>query len=281
VLPLSRTFAAQQVCFRFQSDDAEFARLVEWCYRDLPEGDGPAAVFSAVRAAPHRYDLMLQRADGGVEPCGAGRDGAGLMELVAWEVNGRARATHAGGTVVHAAVFAGRHGAVAVCGDSGAGKSTLAAAAARRGWWHLSDDLAFVDVEALTVAPYARPVMLRAGGRRLLGLHPDLPEGHERFFGDEWFVPASAMGAAISHEPRPLVAVALLTWGERAAIDPLSRAHTLHGLTVHSATLAQRGRAGFDDLVRVAQAVPGHSLALGGPDEALDLLSPLVGAAPM
>lgn len=278
MLRLSRTFAAQQFCFQFRSDDSTLARLVEWCYRDLPEGDAPSAVFSATRAAPDRYDLALHQPDGSVASCGAGRDGAGLLELVAWEVNGRARATRADGTVVHAAVFAGARGAVAVCGDSGAGKSTLAAAAARRGWWHLSDDLAFVDVDALTVTPYARPVMLRAGGRRLLGIHPDLPEGTERFYGDDWFVPASALGAAISHEPRPLVAVALLTWGEQAAIEPLSRAHTLHGLTVHSATLAQRGRAGFDDLVRVAEVVPGHTLALGGPDDVLDLLGPLVGA---
>ncbi len=60
--------------------------------------------------------------------------------------------------------------------------------------------------------------------------------------------------------------------------ESLSRARTLHGLTLHSATLAHRGAAGFDDLVRLAEAVPGVQVALGSADEVLDLLAPLVGA---
>ena len=279
MLHLSRTFAAWQFCFRFRSNDQALSRLVEWCYRDLPECDRPALVLSADRRQDGRYDLTLARPDGSSEACGAGRDGPALLELVCWEVNRRARATAADGTVLHAAVIAGPRGAVAVCGDTRSGKSTLCGAAARRGWWHLSDDLGAVDVAALTVAPYARPMMLRAGGRQLLGVAPDLPEGHERFLADDWFLPASALGAVITHEPQPLVAIGLLSWGEEAAIAPISRARTLHGLTLHSATLAHRGAAGFDDLVRVAEGVPGLLVTLGSADAALDLLAPLVGAS--
>lgn len=279
MLPLSRTFAAWQFPFRFRTNDESLMRLVEWCFGDLPPADGPPFALSVERRPDDRYDLTLVHPDGTEEPCGAGRRGPALVELLCWEVNRRARATAAEGTVVHAAVLAGANGAVALCGESRSGKSTLTAAAARRGWRHLSDDLGLIDVQALTVAPYARPVMLREGGRRLLGVAPELPEGVERFFADDWFLPASALGAVAVHEPQPLVAIGLLSWGEPAAVEPLSRARTLHGLTLHSATLAHRGAAGFDDLVGLAEAVPGVQVSLGSADEVLDLLAPLVGAA--
>ncbi len=79
--------------------------------------------------------------------------------------------------------------------------------------------------------------------------------------------------------PPPVVSLAHTpTWGDRAAVEPLGRAHTLHGLMTHSATLAHRGDAGFHDLVALAETVPGLTVTLGGPDEVLDLLAPLIGA---
>ena len=195
-------------------------------------------------------------------------------------MNGRARASVASLPVLHAAVIGGRRGAIALCGGSGGGKSTLAAAAAQRGWSHLSDDMGLVDPEDLTIAPYARPIMLRAGGRDHLGatLSPP-PAGHVQFFPDEWFVPARALGARTVHVPQPLLAVGFLHWNYSASLESISRAQTLHDLTLHSATLAAQGATGFADLECIARSVPGYRVGLGAAAEVLQLLAPLVGQA--
>ena len=95
MLPLSRTFAAWQFPFRFRTNDESLMRLVEWCFGDLPPADGPPFALSVERRPDDRYDLTLVHPDGTEEPCGAGRRGPALVELLCWEVNRRARATAA------------------------------------------------------------------------------------------------------------------------------------------------------------------------------------------
>ncbi|MDO8391352.1 MAG: hypothetical protein Q7V57_12785 [Actinomycetota bacterium] len=277
MLHLTRAVAAWGFEFQFASDDAVLAELVEHCYRDLPAATGGRPATLRADRVGAVYDLSIERADLPVEVCSEGRSAPALFELLVWEVNRRARASVADRTVLHAAVFGGAAGAVVLCGSSGSGKSTLSAAAAGRGWRHFSDDLGLVDVEHRTVTPYARPIMLRAGGRQHLG-DVLVDDRYRQFFVDEWFVPASALGATTAPGPRALVAVGVLGWGATAGIEPLSRARTLLALTEHSATLADRGAAGFDELARLAQRVPGYSVTLGTTADVLDLLAPLVGA---
>lgn len=276
MLPLTRAVAAWGFEFQFASDDEVLTELVEYCYRDLPPAVGQPAVLRAERVGA-TYDLTVQHPDGRLEVCSEGRRAVALFELLVWEVNRRARGSAADRTVLHSAVFGASAGVVVLCGTSGSGKSTLCAAAARRGWQHLSDDLALVDVPSQTVVPYARPIMLRAGGREHLP-PVAVPADYQRYFGNEWFVPASALGASAPHEPRPLVALGVLAWGQPARLEPLGRARTLVGLTEHSATLAERGADGFHELAALAQRVPGFTAVRQRPDDLLDLLAPLVGA---
>ncbi len=273
-----RGYAAWGFGFRFESTDELLRDVVSRCYRDLPPATGPVHVLRAVQpGADRRFDLTIEAPDGTVERCGDGRTGAAVLELVCWEVNRRATGSVATRAALHAAVIGGPLGAVALCATSHSGKSTLAAAAARRGWHHLSDDMGLLDVEAMTVIPYARPIMLRPGGRDRLGGPPRPPAPHMEFMADEWFLPASELGAVVSPEPRPLVAVGFLEWRDAAALEPLSRARTLHDLLLHSATAAMQGAEGFSQLERVARVVPGLRVGLGAPDDVLDLLAPLVG----
>ena len=227
-----------------------------------------------------RVDVWLQRPGQPDEDCGQGWPAREVMALVTAVVNGQARRSAAGDTVLHAAVIGGPAGCVVLCGDTGVGKSTLCAAAAGRGWWHLSDDLAMVDVAARTVMPYLRPIMLRDGAASVLRRPPTLPSpppGYERFVGPDRFLPASALGAQVAVGPQPLAALGFLRRGQRSATSPLSRAATLHALTVNAANLPDQGVAGFDELVRLAQAVEGLEVTVGDPDDVLDLLAPLVG----
>jgi hypothetical protein len=272
----SRGHAAFGFRFRFESDDPLLAEVVARCYRDLPvAGDAPH-VLRAARGAGEGFRVTIESVDGTVEECGDGRQRSSVLELICWEVNRRAMASMAQRTVLHAAVVAGPAGAIALCGPSHSGKSTLAAAAAVRGWRHLSDDMGLIDVDALTIAPYARPLMLRPGGRQLIGPAVAPPVEHLQFFSDDWFVPASELGATVGDDPVPLVAIGFLGWDTQAALTPITRAETLHDLTLHCGTLAPRGADGFDELHRVAASVPGFRVGLGATSDVLDLLAPLL-----
>ena len=167
---------------------------------------------------------------------------------------------------------------MSLCGQSHSGKSTIAAAAAQLGWRHLSDDLGPIDADTLCVHPYARPVMLRAGGRKYLDNLPILPHDYRQFFGDDWFIAASELGATAVLEPVPLVAVVFLEWGDVAALESISKAATLHKLVLNSTTLAHVGEPVFRGLERVAAHIPGYHLRFGHVSEAIELIRPLVGA---
>lgn len=275
----TRGVAAWGFGFRFESDDQLLADVVARCYRDLPECADAPHVLRAARA-PHGvgFRVTVESADGSVEECGDGRARDAVLELLHWEINRRALRSVADRTVLHAVVIGGPAGAVALCGRSHSGKSTLAAAAAGRGWRHLSDDMGLIDTQQITVAPYARPIMLRPGGRALLGAAVDPPAAHRQFFGEEWFLPASDLGAVVGPEPVPLVGVGFLGWEPAASLSPIGRAETLHDLTLHCATVAARGAAGFRELARVAASVPGFRVGLGTTADALDLLEPLIRA---
>lgn len=293
VLHLTTARTALGFPFAFASAHRPLVDYVDWAYRDLPAAaPAPLTTFTAESvAAPgtdsggeRRWNLSVESPDGTAESCGAGHHGVSLVELLCWEVNRRARSVVADRTVLHAASFAGTRGAVVCCGATRSGKSTLAAAAARRGWGHLSDDLVVVDLPAAQAAqaaqavPYARAMMLRAGGRRLLGIDLPIPPGAEEFAGEDTFCPASAFGAQQVHQPQPLLALVFLEWGDSAVLASIGRAATLHRLTQHSATLANRGADGFADLADLATQSPGYTLTLGTPDAALDVLAPLIGA---
>ncbi|WP_434363017.1 HprK-related kinase A [Parasalinivibrio latis] len=65
--------------------------------------------------------------------------------------------------IVHAAVVAKNGKAVIICAPSGSGKSTLCAYLVSRGWKLLSDELALVDHNTLTVEGLNRPMNLKNG----------------------------------------------------------------------------------------------------------------------
>ena len=204
----ARAVTAWGFAFRFQSDHHALVDLVEYCYRDLPDAPGPAAAITVRKTGRggHGLAMTVQHPDGTIEPCGEGRTLEEMPELLWWEVNRRARASAADRVVLHAATIADDRGAWLLCAGSQVGKSTLAAANALRHGRHLSDDMALLADDTATVLPYARPLMLRPGGREVLVAagRPDgavvLPPGDAprlAVHGDEWFLPASALGATV------------------------------------------------------------------------------------
>jgi len=277
----ARAVTAWGFAFRFQSDHRALVDLVEYCYRDLPDAAGAAATVTvrSTGRGGHGLAMSVLHPDGREEPCSEGRSVDEMPELIWWEVNRRARASAADRVVLHAAAFAGEQGAWLLCAGSQVGKSTLAAAHALRGGTHLSDDMALLAEDGAGVEPYARPLMLRPGGREVLavaGLGAALPPAAAprlAVHGEEWFLPATALGAAAPAGPLPIRAIGFLDRGAAAAVTPLGQATTLHRLVTHCATLEGHGAHAFRHLERLAREVPGHQVTLGEPGAVLDLLA--------
>ena len=91
-------------------------------------------------------------------------DGRAQNEVVPWLIyklfdHGLAGLNHR--LLFHAAVVARDGRALLLPAVSGSGKSTLAAALAASGWVYLSDELAVVDPQTLSVEPFTLPIGLK------------------------------------------------------------------------------------------------------------------------
>lgn len=258
-------------------DDDALAARIDACLGDLPVDDEPEATI-VVRADGSGHRLALETTDGTIEDLGSTRTDDQSLRLVAWVLSRQARRSVQHLAVLHAAVLAGRRGAVVLCGGSHTGKSTLTLAGVVDGLEYLSDDMAVVDVDALTVEPFARPIMMREGGRRLLSGRVALPGplSPEEHSGDETFVVAGSLGR-VADAPRPVVALAVLGRSDEPTLSPLSRAEVLQALVSHCVTLDTGGAELFADLTRLAATCPGWSVAVDPELRIVDDLLELVG----
>lgn len=257
-------------------DDPALAGRIEQCLTDLPASHSADATI-VVRADGAGRRVAVEWPDGTVEDLGTACGDAQALRLVAWVVSRQARRSVRDRVVLHAAVLAGVSGAVVLCGGTRTGKSTLTVAAVARGLHYLSDDMATLDVEALTVEPFARPIMLRAGGRRLLqelavldvsALQPD-PD-------DDTFVTAGQVGRVVT-APLPVVAVGVIGRADEPGLEPLSPAATLQALVSHCVTLEPDGATRFAELARLAENCPGWSVSVDPGFRVLDQVVALAG----
>jgi hypothetical protein len=247
------------------------------CLDDLPRGDRAEETI-VVRAEGTGHRLTIESTDGTIDDLGTARTDGQALRLVAWGVSREARRSVQHVAVLHAAVLAGRNGAVILCGASQTGKSTLTVAGVARGLEYLSDDMAILDVDALTVEPFARPIMMRAGGREILSGRVALPgpltptDGS----GDETFVAAGRLGR-VADSPRPVVALGVIDRSDRPTLDPLPPAAMLQVLVSHCVTLDADGGARFAELTRLARSCSGWSVGVDPGLRIVDHLIEMVG----
>jgi hypothetical protein len=139
---------------------------VVWALRDL----------AAVPAGEHVYRLTVEPGSEG-DLVAVARDGATMgapaslwtcVDHLVADVTQGAIASRPDQLLLHAAAlsFAG-HGLL-LPGPSGSGKSTLAAALVLAGFDYLTDEAAAIDPETLEMAPYPKPLSLRAGSAQRL-----------------------------------------------------------------------------------------------------------------
>jgi len=170
---------------------------------------------------------------------------------------------------LHAAALELDGSALLLIAPSGAGKSTTAWALVNRGFGYLSDELAAVALDAMTIAPYPHAPCLK----RPPPAPFDLP-AETLVTGQTLHVPAHRI-PSVCRRPVPLAAVVFNRF------DPAAEAPLLQALGAGEASvLVYRNglnqlvheRAGLAAAVRVARAVPCYRLVAAGLEATCALL---------
>ena len=154
---------------------------------------------------------------------------------------------------LHAATIAVNGRAVAMPAFPGTGKSTLTLALAEHGLEYLSDELAPVDLEALTVAPYPHAVCLKAAPPLPYGLPQGTLTVNRRFQ-----VPVTSLASTTRLDPLPLAGIVFLRRdGSRFdGLRPISIASGATCLMAHLLNGLAHPNFGLDSAIALSDAVP-------------------------
>jgi hypothetical protein len=180
---------------------------------------------------------------------------------------------------LHAAVVARGPHALLLVGGSGAGKSTLTLAAVQAGWDYLSDEVAALDREALTVEAYPKPLTLKAGTQALLPeLSPYSPQPTPS--GASWQVAPDRVrpGCALAPgERRAVVGIVLIGYDADAAAGLVvpTQGEAVVELAQQTAYLGHLDRP-LDAVIALTERLPVRRLVHGDARRAVGLLDGLL-----
>lgn len=294
------TFDAHGVTFTVSSPDAAVIAAFDDLLVDFRPGGAsqePTLQFSVEPTRPDHTDLTdhaWYRVTAGDDVVYTSLLEGSLVSHLLMDVNARAAAAcRSDGTVaLHAGTVAGVHGAIVLPGASHSGKTTVTTALAAAGHHFVADEVSRLDPHELTIAPYGKPVALRAASVELLAPSiARLRRPGSRFEIDERFVPPSELGVAMSGDTPPVtsamatqpVAVSAIVFPRYDATGPhrfapLGPAETLERLMqcTLGAMSTPVGADVFRILERLVRAVPGHELVYTDLHEALAELAPLL-----
>lgn len=154
---------------------------------------------------------------------------------------------------LHAAVLALDDRAVVLSAPSGTGKSTLALALLEAGFDYLSDELAPIDLQSLTVHPFPHALCLKSPPPAPYRL----PKGTLRT-GDRYHLPADSLRGAARTQPLPVAAFIFLRRGSRtsSAHHPITRGAASAHLMSNALNSLAHPAAGLDAAAMLSQAVP-------------------------
>jgi hypothetical protein len=154
--------AALSRAFTVRSTDPAFVAAFAPLVASLPAtGASDALVYTIAEQSDIEARYLIDCDD---ERIGRVPSFARVVEGIFWHLNLRiGEAPPAGHFLLHAAAVVIDGRAIVLPGASGSGKSTLATDLVTRGAAYLSDEIAAVDVEASSVEPYPKPVMLKRG----------------------------------------------------------------------------------------------------------------------
>jgi hypothetical protein len=240
--------------WREPGTDEPFARLF----------GGPGGTFRLWIAGIGWYSSEPAAPRIGIPPTGI----PSRVEERAWGLPAMLCFRQRGGVPLHAAAVEIGGRAVLLTGASGAGKTTLAAACHRAGHRLLAEDLACVVFDgALGPFPAGAGAAV-VPGPALVRLRPDVAALLGPLDGEVVEGPPDRVRVALAPErrgdcrPVPLAAVVFLADGDDLDVAPADPVRAVQDLWVASfrfPTAAERARS-FDEVVRLADAVPGFAL---------------------
>jgi len=154
---------------------------------------------------------------------------------------------------LHAAAVAWEGRVAALPAFSGTGKSTLTLVLLAGGFEYLSDELAPIDLRALTVHPYRHALNLKA----LPPAPYTLPDGTLQH-GLRLHVPAGALPVVRRREELPLAALIFLHRGEPRVdgLRPMTKASAVARLMAHALNPLAHPGYGLDAAVELGRARP-------------------------
>ena len=199
----SSTFALLDHRVVIASDEPALVSLADELYAPLRADVEAEHVLALGRAEGPEGEGWFAAADGTVL-VRAAAPGVAFSHLV-FAANQHAIDDTAG-VRLHAAAAVRDGHAVLLPGVMNAGKSTLVAGLVRRGWAHLTDEVAALDAYG-RVRPYARPLSLGSPPPALTWEWRP-PAGARPFLASSGLVPATALGA-VARDPAVVAAVVL------------------------------------------------------------------------
>jgi hypothetical protein len=290
----TRTFDAHGVTFTISSPDADVVAVFDDLLVDFgsDNADGaspnPPSIRYAVEATlPDRADPTWYRVTAGDEVVYTSLLEGSLVSHLLMDVNARAAAACRDDATIplHAGTVAGALGAIVLPGASHSGKTTITTALAAAGHRFVADEVSRLDPDRLTIAPYGKPVALRAASVDLLAPSiARLRRPGSRFEIDERFVPPSELATSttggVASQPVEVSAIVFPRYDANGPhrFAPLGSAETLERLMQCTLGIASTpvGADVFRILERLVRAVPGHELVYTELHAALDDLVPLM-----
>lgn len=167
---------------------------------------------------------------------------------------------------LHAAVIAKDNKAIIMPGVPGAGKSTLCAALALQGWRVLSDEHALIPMGSTDVVPLCRPISLKNKSIEVIQAFD-----HRAVFGpqseDTHKGTVAHMKADLhpeSHDRTPLPTSTMVfprySTSEKQMLSPREKSRSFILAAYHSFNYSLLGRAGFNAMVTLIDAVDCYDL---------------------
>ncbi len=201
--------------------------------------------------------------------------------LLEWGMNWCVTAHFVKYLALHAAVVERYGRAMILPAPPGSGKSTLCAGLINRGWRLLSDELALIDPETVTLTPNPRPVSLKNDSIDIIKSFASeavfSPVVHETVKGRVAHMRPHADAVRRSNEmARPgWVVLPSYVAGQEPRLEPMPKAEALLRLAENSFNYATHGQRGFEVLADVVDQCDCYRFSYGNLDEAAELFARL------
>ena len=184
--------------------------------------------------------------------------------------------------IIHAAVVEKDGVSLILPGSPGSGKSTLSAGLTGRGWRLLSDEMALISVDDLTITPSPRPVSLKNQSIDIISQYLDSPLMGSRIKGtlkgDICHLASNDL--AISNQLKrcdpALILFPKYRINQASKLNPIKKASAAMSLIENSFNFNILGTKGFNTITRIIDRVDSFLIEYPDLDTAISLIDQII-----